>query len=94
MIQNQKYPPCLQKHWIHQNDILLLNSDIVKSIRLIYGTLNTSQDDISLLNYDASRNIHSMPVMLSTSQDNILLLNVGEDQKTLLTQDQQNLFEK
>ena len=65
-----------------------------KSILLTSVTLNTSQDDILLLKYDAQRNIHSMLVTLNTFQEGTLLLNVGEGQKTLLTQDQQNPIEK
>ena len=77
-----------------QDDILLLDSDATKRIILISVTLNTSQDDILLLNSDAQRNIHSMLVTLNMYQEDTLLLNVGEGQKTLLTQNQQNIFKK
>ena len=65
-----------------------------KSILLTSVTLNTSQDDILLLNSNAQRNIHSMFVTLNMYQEDTLLLNVGKGQKTSLTQDQQNVFEK
>ena len=61
----------MMQYLVSENDILLLNDDVKRTIHSILVTMDTSLDDMLLLNDHHESNILNMLVTLDVSQYNM-----------------------